>query len=363
MAAAKDLAQFRAARLNATLFPVSAYEVELHQKYGLNVMEVEANTPVEIIPHVADCDALFVVSTTLPTEVIESLSRCRVISRLGTGTDKIDVATATRRGIVVTNIPYFCVEEQADHTIALVLAVARQLPRMRQAMIDGAWTKSRQQAYSNRRLSTQVLGLVGFGGSARETAKRARGFGMRILATRRNMSAPNREAVELGVEMVDIDTLLAESDYVSLHLPLNAETYHMFDETMLRKMKPGANFINTSRGALVDEMALVSALREGRLAGAGIDTFEQIDVHTEDDHPPDHPLLTLDNIVLTPHVAALSVESKLDNNQGGVENAVSILSGHWPNPENIVNQGVVPRFPLKDYDEGIFEELTTSRSR
>ena len=354
MTVGTDLATFRTVRLNATLFPVSRYERELYQRYGLNVLEIEANTPTEIIAHVADCDALLVVSTALPTEVIKNLPRCRVISRLGAGTDKIDVATATRNGIVVTNIPDFCVEEQADHTMALLLAVARQLPRMGQAMIAGAWAKSRQQANTNRRLSSQVLGLVGFGGSAQATAKRARGFGMRIIATRRNMSASVRNAIELGVAMVDLDTLLAESDYVSLHLPLYAETYHLFDETVLRRMKPGASLINTSRGAIVDEMALVDVLREGHLTGAGIDTFEQIDVHGEEERPPEHPLLALDNVVLTPHVAALSVESLRDNNRGSVENTVSILSSHWPKRENIVNQGVVPRFLLEPYDAGIF---------
>jgi D-3-phosphoglycerate dehydrogenase / 2-oxoglutarate reductase len=349
------LKKFQVVRLNATLFPVSEYEVELYQKYGLNVIQIEANTAEEIIPHVADCDGLFVVSAALPTGVIESLSRCRVISRLGTGTDKIDVATATSKGIVVTNVPYFCIQEQADHTMALLLSIARQLPRMGQAMMEGAWTRSRQEADTNRRLSTRVLGLVGFGGSARETARRASGFGTRILATRRNMNASQDEANSLGVEMVSLDTLLAESDYVSLHLPLNAETYHLFDEATLRKMKPGAILINTARGALVDEIALVAALRAGRLAAAGIDTFEQIDVHTNVECAPDHPLLALDNVVFTPHVAALSVESKRDNNQGSIENLVALLSGQWPSPENIVNQDVIPRYPLKDYDDGTIQ--------
>ena len=352
MTTSYNLEKFRVVRLNATLFPVSEHEVELYQKYGLNVIQIEVKTAEEIIPIVTDCDALFVVSTALPTEVIESLSRCRVISRLGTGTDKIDVATATRKGIVVTNVPYFCIEEQADHTMALLLAVARQLPRMGKAMIEGAWSSARHQANTNRRLSTRTLGLVGFGGSARGTARRAGGFGMRILATRRHMNASQDEAIILGVEMVSLDTLLVESDYVSLHLPLNAETYHLFNEAALRKMKPGAILINTSRGALVDEMALVAALREGRLAGAGIDTFEQIDVFTKEESAPDHPLLTLDNVVYTPHVAALSVESKRDNSQGSIENLVAILNGRWPDPQNMVNQGVISRFPLKDYDEG-----------
>ena len=179
---------------------------------------------------------------------------------------------------------------------------------------------------------------------------------MRVIATRRNMKAPRDEADELGVRMVSLDTLLAELDYVSLHLPLNSETYHMLVEAELGKMKLGAHLINTSRGALVDEMALVKALREGRLSGAGLDTFEGINPFTEDETPPEHPLLELDNVVLTPHVGAYSVQASQDVSRGGVQNVVSVLSGHLPLAENIVNPGVTPRVPLADYDDSLFEE-------
>ena len=351
-----DLENCRIVRLNATLFPVSEFEASLYEKYDLKPVQVEANLPEEIIPRVEDCDALFAISVWLPEAVVSSLSRCRVISRLGTGTDKIDVAMATRKGILVTNVPYFCVEEQADHTMALMLAMARKLPQMAQAMAEGAWSHSKRQSRSNQRLSTQNLGLIGFGNSAKATAQRARGFGMRVIATRRNMKAPRHEADNLGVEMVSLDTLLSESDYVSLHLPLSSETYHMLDEAELGKMKPGAYLINTSRGALVDEMALVKALREGRLSGAGLDTFEGINPFTEDETPPEHPLLELDNVVLTPHVGAYSVQASQDVSRGGVQNVVSVLSGHLPLAENIVNPGVTPRVPLADYDDSLFEE-------
>lgn len=351
-----NLEKCRIVRLNATLFPVGEIEADLCEKYHLRPVQVEANSPEEIIPYVADCDALFAVAVSLPEEVISSLSRCRVISRLGTGTDKIDVAMATRMGILVTNVPYFCVEEQADHTMAMMLTMARKLPQMAQAMAEGAWSHSKRQARSNQRLSTQTLGLIGFGNSAKETAKRARGFGMRVIATRRNMKAPRHEADDLGVEMVALDTLLAESDYVSLHLPLNSDTYHMLAEEQLGMMKPGAYLINTSRGALVDETALVKFLREGRLSGAGLDTFEGINPFTEDESPPDHPLMELDNVVLTPHVGAASVQAAQDVSTGGVQNVASVLSGHMPLAENIVNPSVKPRFPLANYDDSLFED-------
>ncbi len=343
-------------RLNATLFPVNPFEANLYEQYGLRPIQIEANAPEEIIPHVRDCDAVFAISVALPKQVIESLARCQIISRLGLGTDKIDVEAATAKGILVANVPYFCVEEQADHTMALLLSLARRIPKMSQAMYEGAWSRARYLTHQNQRLSTQVLGLIGFGNSARAVARRARGFGMKVLATRRNMSAPAQEAVALGVKLVDLDTLLAESDYVSLHLPLNKETYHLFDDVTLRKMKPGAFLINTSRGAIVDEMVLVAALKQGRLSGAGLDTFEQINVHTEDERPPHHPLLELDNVVLTPHVAAGSVQAGWDVAIGGVQNVVAVLSGHWPRPENIVNPQVVPRLSLASYSDSLFEE-------
>lgn len=350
------LAEARVIRLNASLH-ANRYEFELYPQYHLKPWLCEPYTPDEIIPWVEECDALFVVSANLPTRVIQSLRRCRVISRLGTGTDKIDVATATKMGIVVTNVPYFCVQEQADHTMMLLLALERKLPRMMEAVAQGSWNQAkRATAPATYRLSHRTLGLVGFGNSGRETAKRARAFGMRVLGTRRNLDAARADAEALGVELVDLDTILAESDYVSLHLPLDASTYHLIDEAALRKMKPTAALINTSRGAIVDEMALVRALREGVIACAGIDTFEHIDIFGEEKRP-DHPFLEMDNVILTPHVAAMSVQAAEDVGRGGIENVVTILSGHWPCPEHIVNRGVVPRVPLAAYDPTLLDEL------
>jgi D-3-phosphoglycerate dehydrogenase len=346
----------RVVRLNARLFPVDDYEHSLFAGYGIEPVLVEAAEPDAILRYAADCDGLGVVSAKLPAQVMEGLSRCRVISRYGIGTDKLAVDAATRQGIVVTNVPRFCDEEMGDHAMALLLAVARKLPQMAQAMAAGAWRRAREQANTSRRLAGRTLGLVGFGASARAMAARARGFGLRILATRRNMAAPDKEARRLGVEMVGLDRLLAESDYVSLHLPLSSETYHLFDDRLLRKMKPGAVLINTARGALVDEKALVAVLREGRLGGAGLDTFEEIDVHAEVETPPRHPLLELDNVVLTPHVAAHSADSKKIWLRKSVRNLLTVLAGYWPPPDHLVNPGVVPRTPLAPWNEALFGE-------
>lgn len=342
-------------RLNAKTYPVNEYEAGVWRQHRLEPILVEANTPEAIIPHVADCDGLVVVSTALSALVIESLSKCRVISRRGAGTDKIDVATATRMGIVVTNVPFFCVEEQADHTMALLLGLLRNIPQMSKGMLAGTWHRTRRLSEMNQRVSSLTLGLIGFGRTAQAVARRAKGFGLRVLATRQNLSRTG-EVDALGVKLVDLDKLLRESNFVSLHLPLNSSTHHLLDDATLRKMKPGAFLINTSRGALVDEAALVAALRERRLGGAGLDTFEGINVFAEQESPPDHPFVRLlgeDDItlILTPHVAAGSVQAMEDVSRGAIENLAAILNGYWPCPDNIVNRGVAPRMPLMgDHD-------------
>jgi D-3-phosphoglycerate dehydrogenase len=343
------------ARLDTELFPVTDVEVALFRHYDLDLLELAGGTPEEVISQAADCDGLIIVSSPLPASAIAVLGRCRIISRRGIGTDKIDVAAATRAGILVTNVPGFCSNEMAEHTMALLLSLARKIPLMSECMVQGAWSRARREALSNRRLAGRVLGLVGFGDSAQAVARRAKSFGLTIIATRRRLDATCPEADELGVCMVDLDTLLAESDYVSLHLPLNETTYHLLDERNLRKMKPGAFLINTARGAIVDELALAAALREGRLAGAGIDTYEGIDVFSEEERPPDHPLVDLDNALLTPHVAAESVDAQEEVAVGAIENAVAVLSGHWPHPDHVVNAGVEPRAALAPYDAALFE--------
>ncbi len=264
-----ELSQFKVVRLNAGISPVDDHEASLYRRHGINPQLVEAKRPEEIILAVRDCDALLVVSSALPEIVIEAMTRCRIISRLGIGTDKIAVELARQRGILVTNVPGCFSEEMADHTLAFILALARKFPQMRRAMMEGAWSRSRALSVHNRRLSNCTLGLIGFGDSARLVAQRARVFGMRLVATRRDLQAPDPEAEALGVRIVDMDTLLAEADFVSLHIPLNPQTYHLMDKGRLQQMKPGAFLINTARGAIIDEDALVEALETGRLAGSG----------------------------------------------------------------------------------------------
>ena len=356
-----QLKNARLLRLNAITNSVLPREEQWYRHYSLDPKRVEANAPSEILSHAADCDILFVVATALPAEVVAGLERCRLISRLGNGTDKIAVDTATQRGIIVSNVPYFCVEEMADHIMAMLLALTRKLPAMSDHMRRGTYIAARNEAVRLQRLAGKVLGIVGFGATGPEVARRARAFGLEILATRKNMHAPVDPTLE--VEMVDLDTLLTRSDFISLQLPLTPETYHLIDEAALARTKRGAYLINTARGALVDEHALARALEQGHLAGAGLDTFEEIDIFAEDPSPPDHPLLDLDNVVLTPHVSGLSDQAIEDVACTGIQNAIAVLNGMYPPPENIVNKGVVARFPLSAYDAERFAQRGDLRGR
>lgn len=336
---------FTAVRLNATTYPAEAAEAAELARAGAELVAIEGRSPDEILAAAADCDALLVVAAYVPAVVVERLTRCRVISRLGAGTDRIDVEAATRRGIVVANVPDFCLNEQAEHTLALLLAAARRLPWMSAAMARCDWSARHDPGV--HRIAGRTLGLVGFGASAKAVAERARGFGLRLVAWARTPDRHRADAGRLGVELTDLDRLLEVSDFVSIHLPLTADTRHLLDAARLARMKPSAVLVNTARGAIVDEAAMVEALRTRRLAGAALDVFETLDVFNL---PPDslaardHPLMALDNVILTPHCAGSSVESTLDSKVRGARNAAAVLGGRWP--AAVVNAGVQPRFPL-----------------
>jgi len=331
-----------AVRLNATTYPVEPAERQQLLAVGAALIEVEAKKPEEIIDAARQCEALLVVSSRVPAQVIERLEHCRIIARLGAGTDNIDVAKATEMGIIVSNVPDFCTNEQAEHTFALLLAWSRRLTFMLQAMRSGNW--SARHHPDVHRLAGQTLGLVGFGASARAVAERARAFGMRVVTTVRQPANYHDLAQRLDVTLVDIDQLLRESDFVSLHIPLTPQTRHFLNRDKLQLLKSSAVLINTARGALIDERALVEILRERRIAGAALDVFEGIDVFGMPGTPPQHPLLELDNVLATPHCAGSSVESSRDSKVRGALNAAYVLRGQWP--PYVVNPDVKPRVAL-----------------
>ena len=340
---------FRVVRLTAPIFQPDEYELRRLAENGFAIVQCDAEDPAAIARAVTDADVVATIGTPMPRQVIEALGkgRVRAIARFGTGTDKIDVARATELGILVCNTPFFCVEEMADQVMAMILYFNRGLGPAHLAMQDGDLARARRFIQKTNRMSASTLGLIGFGHSAVHAARRARGFGMRVLATRSRPDAPRDEADALGVEMTDLDTVLRESDYVSLHVPLTRRTANMIDDAALAKMKPGAVLINTSRGKLVDEAALYRALMQESIAGAGIDTWGCIDIFVDRIDPPLTPLASLENVILSPHTAGASVQAHFDMMDAGVQNLIDLRAGRMPAAATIVNPEVRPRFPFE----------------
>lgn len=324
-------------RLNAVTAPMDAVERSILAEIDARVEEIEGACDEEILAAARDADAIMIVSAYLHAGVIDALTRCRVISRLGTGVDKIDIAAATRKGIYVVNLPDFCTEEVADHTLALLLSVARRIPYYTSAMQHG---EQPHDLTGMHRLSTQTLGLIGFGRIGRAVARRAQAFGMRVLAYDPQLTA--NDAARESVTAVDQETVLAEADYLVLLCPLTPVTRGMLGLREFRRMKPTAVLVNTGRGELIVEDDLVTALRTGIIRFAALDVFAGINVFAEGGFPTDHPFFGLENVLLTPHIAAYSQESTAASHRGGAQAVVEVLTGHPPS--HPVNPEVLPWF-------------------
>lgn len=327
-------------RLNAVTFPMDAVERDILAGIDADVVEIEGASDEEILTAARDADAIMIVSAYLHGPVIEALTRCRVISRLGTGVDKIDIPAATRKGIYIVNLPHFCTEEVADHTLALLLSAARRLPYFAAAMRRGEQPHDLEGMH---RLSTRTLGLIGFGRIGRAVARRAKAFGMRVLA--HDPMLTEDAAAQEGVAAADFDTVLAEADYLTPLCPLTPATRGMLGIREFRKMKPTAVLVNTGRGELIVEDDLVTALREGIIRFAALDVYAGINVFAEGGFPTDHPFFSLDNILLTPHVAAYSQESFAESHRDGARAVVEVLSGQ--SPSHPVNPEVMPWFQME----------------
>jgi len=312
-------------RLNAETCAMIPEERAILAEAGARVVEIEGTTDEEILAAARDCDVLMVVSSYVRAHVIEAMHRCRLIARLGTGVDKIDVAAATRAGIMVSYLPDFCTDEVADHTFALLLTVARQLDFFRDAMRQG---RQPRQVPEVHRLSTQTLGLIGLGRIGRALARRARGFGMRVLAHDPVVSPET--AAEAGAELADLNRVLAEADYLCLLCPLTEATRDLLTLKEFRRMKPTAVLVNTGRGELVNEADLVTALREGIIRGAAIDVYAGLNVFAPEGFPTDHPFFGLSNLIMTPHVSAYSRESMVEQKVRGAQAVVDALAGRRP---------------------------------
>ncbi len=289
-------------------------------------------TPEELRSVIGDYEALVVRSRTqVTTDILEAGKRLKVVGRAGTGVDNIDVDAATRCGVLVVNAPTGNSNAVAEHTIALMLALARRLYEAVSSLKNGRWEKSKLEG---QEVKGKTLGLLGLGRIGALVASRARALEMRVVAFDPYTSA--ERAVTAGVELVSLDELLSEADFISVHTPLTPQTQGMLDAEQLAKCKPGAYIINCARGGIVDEVALKEALQQGRLGGAALDVFEVEPV-------TDHQLVALPNVIATPHVGASTVEAQ-ENVALDVAQAIAdVLQGRVPaSPVN------VPYLPPKD---------------
>ena len=256
-------------------------------------------------------------SEPLTAKVIANNPQIRVISRAGVGFDAVDTAECDRRGVVVATTPGVNHHAVAEQAISMVMAIARGFPLADRQVREGVWERT-----ARPRVMGSTLGLIGLGRIGQAAATRGIGLGMRVIAS--DPFAPQDFLKEHGIEQVDLDTLLAQSDYVSLHLPDLPETRHIINSKSIDKMKAEAVLINTARGPLVDEPALIDALKSGRLRAAGLDVFEQEPL------PIDSPLTKLDNVILSGHIAGLDNESHEDTYAMAADNFIQLFNGSWP---------------------------------
>jgi D-3-phosphoglycerate dehydrogenase len=309
--------------------PLEAERREL-ARVGAVLVSSQCHTEDDVIDLAHDADAILNAAALITRRVIGTLERCRLIVRYGIGVDTIDIPAATERGIMVANVPDFCLEEVSNHALMLLLACAKRLVRLDGAVRAGAWGRRREILQGADAIAGQTLGLVAFGKIPRALVPKARALHMEILSHDPYVQAGTFQSY--GVTPVGFEELLERSDYVSVHTPLNTDTRGLFDAAAFRRMKPSAYFINTSRGPVVVESALIQALQEGWIAGAGLDVFEAEPL------PPDSPLTALDNVVLTPHSASYSEAAFAELYRRVGAEAARVLSGEPP--ENLVNPAV-----------------------
>ena len=313
------------------------YELEALTPIGAEIVEISAKSDEEFAAAARDADALYAKGRPITKKIIDGLDRCKVITLGSVGVDSVDVVAATAKGIPVTNVPDTFIEEVADHAMMLILATFRRLVVQDRMVREGRWKEGRPQLLQIPRLMGQTLGLIAFGHVARAVAMRAKPFGVRILAY-----DPYIEELVMspyGVEPASLPELLQKSDIISMHAPATPEAFHLLKEEHFRMMKPTALFINTGRGPTVDEPALIKALEQGWIAGAGLDVLEQ--------EPPVsvNPLMKMENVILTAHVASASARFDPARRRRVGHELALVLNGQWP--RSCVNPSVLERGNLK----------------
>ncbi len=293
-------------------------------------------TRADLAAYASDADLVWVWgNSVLRTAGLELINRCGAILRSGSGTDNVPVDEATQRNVLVVNTPGAVAQEVSDHAIALLLSIVRQTCAQDQLMHSGVYEFRREK---NRwHLAGSTLGLIGFGHIAQLVAQKMVAFGVRILV--HDPLVSEKHIRSRSAEPVDFQSLMASSDFVSVHCPLTPDTRHLINRETIALMKPHAILINTSRGPIVDEAALVAALREKRIGGAGLDVFE------EEPLPPGSLLRRLENVVITPHIAGFSDAFPESFWQYSVESVLALANGYWPRA--VVNPQVRPRWSLR----------------
>jgi glyoxylate reductase len=287
----------------------------------------------ELIERLKRADGVVaLVTDTIDTEVLETVPNLRIVSNVAVGLNNIDVAAATRLGILVTNTPGVVTESTADFAWALLMAAARRVGEGDRFVRSGQWKVFKLQMLLGHDVFGKTLGIIGFGNIGKAVARRAKGFGMSVQYSSSGRILSPEEAE--GARAVPMDTLLATSDFISVHAPLKAETTHLLGDKAFALMKPNCIFVNTSRGPVVDEKALVRALQSGRIAAAGLDVFER--------EPQIEPeLLQLDNVVLAPHIGSASRDTRLRMCMMAIENVIAGVNGD--RPPNLVNPEALER--------------------
>jgi len=324
------------------IWPDLNVEQEIMGNLGAEVVAAPDGDEKTLADLARDADAIITCFAMVTENVLRTATKCLMVSRYGVGVDNIDVDTATELGMVVAYVPDYCTDEVSDHTMALLLALNRRiLPFDRFARTEGWGTLP--LTLPVLRLRGKVLGLVGMGRIGREVCRKAQTFGMKVLAWDPYLSPEQFAAA--GVESASFESMLKEADFVSVHAPLNSETKGIISAREFGLMKPTAYIINCARGPVVDEAALINALHEKEIAGAGLDVLES-------PHPsPDNPLFTMDNVIITPHAAFFSQESFIELRTRASQAVVDVLSGRTPG--NVANPQVFPNTKAKFSDKSL----------
>ena len=317
-------------------WPTLDRECSILKPLGIELVASPSADEETLVQLAADVDGIMTCFASVTPAVVRAPAHLKVIARYGIGVDNIAVDVATGRDAVVTNVPNYCAEEVAEHALALLFACARRLMVYDRAVRDDIWNSA--VGTPLYRIAGKTLGIVGFGQIGRRMAAKAQALGLRVLAFSPRLTPADAQAA--GCRAVSLAELLEESDFVSLHLPLTLQSAQMFDRARFSQMKPGATFINTSRGGLVESAALAEALETGHLSAAGVDVLPH--------EPPesDEPLLKQDNLIVTPHVAFNSEESLAELQTRTAQSVARVLQGQMP--ESVVNPEVLERVDLRE---------------